>query len=276
MKNNQMISFIFLTMSMISCSSSVAITQQKEPTMISLVNTDGLKAECDGMVIRPCPNFIKEWDEGYKKWAIILKNFENTDIPKCEIKRLFQERTDDGFSLLGSGFFPALILRGSPDPNLNNDLQNKEVLANPAIIFSERGFLPGEKVTIRVKKDGDTHYDTISFYPVPLVLKDSFGNELMNAEIVSVCPTTYDLKIAYNESNRLVKFGSYKENEKKEEYVYQTEPLLAFCTVATDDTIGGIIHLKLFYQDGSSYEMDLPWGNELTPYVQGKVNSLEK
>ena len=97
--------------------------------------------------------------------------------------------------------------------------KHANVFACPTIIFSERGFLPGEKVTIRAKPELATHVDTISFYPIPLILKDSFGNKLMHAELVDLNPTVYELKISYTNYNRLVKIVSYYEDQKKEENI---------------------------------------------------------
>ena len=158
-----------------------------------------LDAQCNGIDIYPYPKEAYDnFDKGLRKWVIVFNNFTQLQSPTCEIKRLTSsiQPNKGNFAIFETNFsIPTTSLELSEVISnvwCHVDYQkNCHVLfsGRPTIVFSEKGFFPGEKITIRARAEGFTQYDTITFCPVPLVLRDSSGNELMHAELANIIPT---------------------------------------------------------------------------------------
>ncbi len=160
-------------------------------------------------------DLIEPFDVGFKKWIIIFENLKCTDIKSCEIMRLYPKNLDfsDVFVPLSSYLLNVDI----PLQQTSIKTKSGKTLDLPydklMLIVSERGFLPGEKITIRAKSPISKEYENISFYPRPIVLYDQNGKELASAELRIIKPTTYFIYFAFNPENRLLLFQSKSGND---------------------------------------------------------------
>ncbi len=135
------------------------------------------------------------------------------------------------------------------------------------IVVSARGYLPGEKITIRLSaKDA---YREIVFYPRPLFLKNKSGDLLAKGTLLCAKPgnTLYDLDICGIGKQEKYKLISHSGKE----ILSQDLQGPISCELAPE-VIGlrkGIAKIELQSEDGTFYSMDLPWGYELLEYHQG-------
>jgi hypothetical protein len=203
------------------------------------------------------------FDVGFKKWVLVLDSFPESEIPICEIKRLVQSNTEEG----------AL----STETWYEVPLEKKPYSAStpPTMIISERGFLPGEKVFFRIKPQNSTKYEMISFYPSPLVLQDTDGKELAVAELTTIIPTAYTLHIPFDATNKLWRLQVITDEEAANQFMLQEEYLHILCSLKPTKTEGGFALAKLSYQDGTSHELKLPWGEKFNSYVSAETQTSD-
>jgi hypothetical protein len=217
-------------------------------------------------------DFIEHLDVGFKKWIIIFENLKSTDLKSCEIMRLYSMNPDsiDKFVPLSSYLknvvnFSQIISSIKIKSGKTLDLPYASLM----LIFSEKGFLPGEKVTVRAKSPTSKEYETISFYPRPIVLHDQNGKELVGVELRVLKPTMYFVYFTFNPENRLLRIQSKSADETINTLLFQDEPINTFYLPEVINMKGGICSIILTYQNGNTYTLSLPWGEELIPFALG-------
>lgn len=196
---------------------------------------------------------LYQTDPGFAKWCVLFHDIPGSPPYALQQKRLLQSLPDLYYPCSG--------------PSSENILASKNSNKATGLVVSARGYLPGEKVTIRLSaKDA---YREAVFYPRPLLLRRTSGEILVKGILTCAQPgfTHYDLDIC----------GIGKE-EKYTLVSYSGEEILShnlqgpiMCGL-TPDVVGllkGIAKMKLQFADGACYIMELPWGDELLEYNQG-------
>ena len=210
---------------------------------------------------------------GFKKWIVVFENLRSDELFSCEMMRLFPRKPEDqGVFLPIKTYIKdySFFLKGSPLVNtksgiLSVNLPNADCIS----VFSEKGFLPGEKITLRTKNLRSDNYDTLEFYPRPIALYDSNGEELACSELFSLSPATYIVHFAYNPKNRLVRINSTSGNEHFNQLLFQEDQFVMYYNPDVLGDNGGFSSLRCTYQNGDTYELTFPWGEEFFPYMIG-------
>lgn len=210
--------------------------------------------------------FIDKFDIGYRKWFVIFENLKNSDWESCGIKRLYSSNPDEFVPI--SSFLKNIEDFSKELKSIKTKKGKNAALPynNFMLLVSEKGYLPGEKVSIRAKSSTSEEYDTLSFYPRPLVLFDENGKEIAGAELININPAMYNIYIVFNPENRLVLFKSKSGPENINQMLYQNEPITMTTIPDVINMKGGICSFSLTYQNGHTYTFSLPWGDELISY----------
>jgi len=120
-------------------------------------------------------------DPGFTKWCVLFYDIPGNPPYTFERKRLIQPLPDH--------YYPC------PSPPSEAILKFKNCNKPVGLVVSARGYLPGEKIIIRLSaKDA---YREIAFYPRPLLLKKKSGDLLAKGALFSVetGQTMYSLDI---------------------------------------------------------------------------------
>lgn len=249
------------------------------------------KQECIKKTITSSKNRIdfspyfseQEIDDGFNKWRLVLQDFKsNAEAPIIEVQRLlFSPHFRNQFS---SGIaekkterddLPPLSFYKDAKP-LETGIWNGEgenASDKPRVlIIRPQGFLPGEKATCRVRHKNDPEGETISFCPYPLIFRDGKGGELAHAELINLKPAIYDITINFNEGNKIKKLEviSYR---KKEEVLLHPKGVVHYKAIGpyAAKSQNGTFILTLSYENGDSFNYELPWGEQFAPYLLGQV-----
>jgi len=196
---------------------------------------------------------LYQMDPGFSKWCVLFHDIPGNPPYSFQQKRLLQPLPDRYYPCQG--------------PCSEDILKFKNRNKPTGLMVSARGYLPGEKVTIRLSaKDA---YREITFYPRPLFMKKKTGELLVKATLLCAEPgnTLYELDICGLGKQEKCKLVSNSEGE-----------ILSFnlqgpmeCTI-TPEVAGqkrGFAKTALHFEDGTSYSLDLPWGYALLEYKLG-------
>ncbi len=192
-------------------------------------------------------------DPGFAKWFIIFHDIPGNPPYSLQQQRLSQPDPDR--------FFPL------PGPSSESILDSKNRNSPVGLMVSVRGYLPGEKVIIRLSaKDA---YREIVFYPRPLLLKEESRGLLAKATLLCAEPgyTLYAFDICGIEEQEKYKFISYSGGEILSHNLQG--PIT--CSI-TPEVVGqrkGVANTVLEFEDGTSCSMELPCGYELLEYKRG-------
>ncbi len=192
-------------------------------------------------------------DPGFAKWCVLFHDIPGSPPYAFEQKRLSQSLPDR--------YYPC------PGPSSENILECKNHNMPTGLMVSVRGYLPGEKVIIRLSaKDG---YREAVFYPRPLHLKKRSGEILAKGTLLSATPgdTLYNLDICGIGKEEKYKFISHSG----EEILSQDLKGPIQCGIAPEviGLLKGVAKIELQFDDETSYSMNLPWGYELLDYTLG-------
>lgn len=192
-------------------------------------------------------------DPGFAKWCILFHDIPDNPPYSFQQERLLQALPDHYYPCQG--------------PSSETVLESKNSNMPTGIMVSGRGYLPGEKVTIRLSaKDA---YREVAFFPRPLLVKKKTGELLATATLLCAEPgnTLYTLDICGIGTQEKYKFVS----RSGEEVLSQSLEGPIQCSIAPEiaGQIKGIANVELQFEDGTVYSMELPWGYELLQYKLG-------
>lgn len=192
-------------------------------------------------------------DPGFDKWCVFFH-----DIPDNPPYILLQKRISQD---LPDCYYPC---EGMSSENILT-CKNRKVATS--VIVSARGYLPGEKVIIRLSAK-DAFREAV-FYPRPLLLKKKSGEILAKGELLcaKTGDTLYSLDICGVEKKEKYTFTSYSGNE-----IIRKELEGPAYIAIIPEVIGmsaGIAKIELLFEEGTCYIMELPWKNELLEYKLG-------
>ncbi len=195
-------------------------------------------------------------DAGFSKWLILFNEIPGEPPYQLQEKRILQFKRDT--------FRP---LKGVPE---SSEIAQAKKLNEPIRIgFSSRGYLPGEKVVLRLSSKDKTIFKEITICPRPLVLKKASGEILAKAFLSSHSPelTMYTVDVLGVKKEEEYKIISCSGKEKLQKVV--KGPISMGITPNVVGDKGGFGELKLCLEDNSSYKLRLPWGSRLTEYSKG-------
>lgn len=196
---------------------------------------------------------VYQTDPGFAKWCVFFHEIPGSPPYTFQQQRLLQPLPDR--------FYPC------QGPSSDKVLECKNRKMPTGIVVSARGYLPGEKIKIRLSAK-DTHREAV-LYPLPLHLKKKSGELLAKVALLCAQPgfTLYDLDICGIGKQEKYKFVSHSGDE----IISHDLQGPISCTL-TPEVVGfakGIGKMELQFEDGTSYSMELPWGDELLEYAQG-------
>jgi hypothetical protein len=135
------------------------------------------------------------------------------------------------------------------------------------IVVSARGYLPGEKIMIRLcAKDA---YREAVFYPRPLLVKKTSGELLAQGALLctKLGHTLYELDICGIGKQEKYTLVSHSGEEILSHDLQG--PISCGLSPEVVGLLKGIAKIELLLEDGASYSMELPWGHELVDYKLG-------
>jgi hypothetical protein len=197
-------------------------------------------------------NMYKE-DPGFTKWFVHFHKIPDNPPYSFQCKRLVQR--------IQGQFYPQLV------PSSDDVIEAKSHNLPLGQIVSARGFLPGENITIRLS--GKDAYEEITFCPRPLLLKKKNGELLAKATLLSMKlgHTFYELDFCGIGNQEKCKFVSHSGGEILS---YEFEgPMQGSILPEVVGQSGGVANITLQLEDGASYSLELPWGEELHQYALG-------
>ena len=191
---------------------------------------------------------IYENDPGFAKWFVVFHDIPDTPPYSLEQKRLLQANRDYYYPCLGT----------TPEDTIT---------VPTGMMVSVRGYLPGEKVTIRLSSK-NAHREIV-FYPRPLIMKRS-GKLLVKAELRCAQPghTFYHLYFIGMGEEEKYKFMSRSGQEFGSSNLQG--PIETFYMPEVAGRGSGFATVTLQFQDRTRYSMKLPWGYEFLDYMAGK------
>ncbi|GEM_PF-3948575 len=193
-------------------------------------------------------------DPGFEKWCVLFHDIPGSPPYTFQQKRISQP--------LSNRYYPC------SGPSSEDILESKNYNIPTGLVVSTRGYLPGEKLIIRLSaKDA---FREATFYPRPLLLKKKSGDLLAKADLLCADPghTLYTLDIFGIEKQEKYKLTS----RSGEEIISQDLQGPTTCGISPE-IIGsqkGVGKIELQLEDGTFYTMELPWGYDLIEYKLGK------
>ncbi len=194
-------------------------------------------------------------DPGFAKWCVLFHDIPGSPPYTFQQKRLSQLVPDRYYSCAGV-------------PSSEDILESKNCNMATGLVVSARGYLPGEKIVIRLSAK-DSYREAV-FYPRPLLLKKKSGDPLAKATLVCAKPghTSYDLDIYGIGKQEKYKLVSHSGEEILSQDLQG--PIRCGLIPEVVGLLKGIAKIELQFEDGASHAMELPWGYELLEYKQGK------
>jgi hypothetical protein len=126
------------------------------------------------------------------------------------------------------------------------------------ILMPPEGYLPGERVSWRISSESGEVLKEAMCCPCPLMIKNSSGERLLEAALISVYgPTTYALLFSpRKEPIEYVVTAGVKQ--VKNELPAGGSKMLVFVPKSEGED-GGLSVIEL-YSEGQAYRLELPWG----------------
>jgi hypothetical protein len=192
-------------------------------------------------------------DPGFTKYCVLFHDIPDSPPYAFQQKRLAQPQPDRYYLC--------------PGPSSENILECKNHNMATGIVVSARGYLPGEKTTIRLSGKGA--YREAVFCPRPLLMKKISGELLAQGTLLctKLGHTLYELDICGIGKQEKYTLVSYSGEEILSHNLQG--PISCGLSPEVIGLLKGIAKIELRLEDGASYSMELPWGHELVDYKLG-------
>ncbi len=217
--------------------------------------------------------FLRASDEALgKKYQILTKTYEKYDPGFAKVLLLYETLPGDPPNCFKIKRFAQYNPEGFVD--LECGPSSKELLhfriTKQLLCFclSSRGFLPGEKVVIRLESIDPDVFEELSYYPRPLMIKDESGKILLEATLASIFPTIYSISFPDIPAEEEYEYSTINGMETHH-FTMQNATKTVYIPGVNGRTSGfGGIELK--FKDGTIYNLQLPWGDECIRYLNGE------
>jgi hypothetical protein len=213
----------------------------------------------DKLTEKSFPKEYQEWsdfDPGYDKWLVSFAKIIGSPPYTLLKKRLFAKDSN--------AFQP---VAGMDSMAIS---EAKKTNRGIYLCLSAKGFMPGEKVTLRLQSKEKDVFTDVSCYPRPLTMQKPTGEIVLEAELTNVDPTIYHLKISAVGLDEKFDFISTSAHEKMNYPMQGPVEAMSYMPGVTGRK-GGVAKIELRFKDGVAYTLDLPWGNKLVKYTETPV-----
>jgi hypothetical protein len=200
--------------------------------------------------------YLAKTDVGFEKKLVLFHEIPG-DPPYSMQQRRVLQSNPEMFIPFNCGLSP------------ENILKSKQIEQPVALWISARGYVPGEKITLRLASKDPEIFREIQFCPRPLIATGTSKDISFKAtlEFYAKDSTQYTVEISGVKEDESYEFISQSETEKIQ------EPLKGPMTFGYAPGVlgvkGGISTAIILFQDGSTYKLHLPWGTEIEEYHRG-------
>ena len=206
--------------------------------------------------------YLNETDSGFNKVILKAEGFPKNQDLILEVKRLSSDNPNQfkplmEFSIQNDGQY---LTKTKPSKLINS------------IIVSSKGFLPGERVTYRIRTTNKSVQKEISGIPSPALFKDHRGIVDIKAELISISPTVYLVTLPSMKDGEAFELKSTSLGEiiTAESKYSKAKPIHYSPAPSSTKSQGGESTLEIIRKSGEIYVIRLPWGSALQVYQQGK------
>lgn len=141
----------------------------------------------------------------------------------------------------------------------------------PCFVVSGKGFLPGERVTLKFTAEDGT-ISSVNFVPYPIYDRTDSGEAIMHAELVSLQPAGYEFTGVGLKDGEELEFSTVAGKAKETFKVkYQEGKGIAYLPSIKKGGLSGTSHLVITRENGEKFDFNLPWGTQLSKYSKGKI-----
>ena len=241
----------------------------KTPTETVVVHTKKPEARltpttfCERMTEEMLAKDFPDWvafDPGFTKYLVVFRAVPETPPYSIVMKRIAQNPPGK--------FLPHPVHSGE------HIAKSKQDNSPVGFFLSEKGFLPGEKVTLRITSGIKSEFYEVGGYLRPLRERNAAGKTMLEARLISAWPAHYSIIISEIAPGEEVEFVSTSAHESFSHVIPEECVIDGACTTSYMPEVvgvsGGIAKIEVRRKDGSSHKLELPWGDEFLPYLQGE------
>lgn len=196
---------------------------------------------------------------------------ENTEIT-IQSNRLFQKPSKKGFSNIEK-------IRIDAEGHLHL-FKSKQVVARISLESTGRDFLKGERTYFRFLDNNGIILGETSFIPRPIKTSSKNNTFTLEAEIISISPTIYQLHLTGIGSKETIHVKSTSSNEVTEFDTSYTPDNIIAISPTIKDKKGGLCQLEVSRRNGDSAQLRLNWGTsiaqEFVNHVKGEKYEASK
>ncbi len=140
----------------------------------------------------------------------------------------------------------------------------------PCFVVSGKGFLPGEKVKMKFECE-DGQISTVDIIPYPIHDCNEKGDAFVCAELKKTKPYAYNIIANGFEDGEELELNTVagKATETVKVTYQRGKPIPYLPNIKKGQR--GTSHLAIKRQNGDVFDLDLPWGYELSKYAKGKI-----
>jgi hypothetical protein len=141
----------------------------------------------------------------------------------------------------------------------------------PCFVISGKGFLPGERVTVKFACEDGT-VSSVDVVPYPLYDRNEKGDVIFHAELKNTAPAGYEITAdGLNEGEELEFLTTAGKSKETFKVKYQEGKGIAYLPSIKKGGLSGTSHLVITRENGEQFNFDLPWGTEFSKYSKGKI-----
>lgn len=141
----------------------------------------------------------------------------------------------------------------------------------PCFVISGKGFLPGERVTVKFACEDGT-VSSVDVVPYPLYDRNEKGDVIFHAELKNMKPVGYEITGAGLKDGEELEFSTVAGKTKESFKVkYEEGKGIAYLPNIKKGGLSGTSHLVITRENGEKFDFNLPWGTQLSKYSKGKV-----
>lgn len=213
----------------------------------------------------PNPDIRSYADEdiGYPKTFLFIKNFPINKKITSTVKRLVQD--DQRYTKICEFYInEQREIISTSDP--------REICH--CFCTPSRSFLPGERIFCRFSTEEKDFEIETSFIPHPIRVQNKTGTVIIEAELIAFFPALYRFTFTGFQENEVIKSESISGAEKLKGSFKISKDLIVTLSPDVKGKKGGICKKIFTRASGEQIQVNLPWGVELSGYVEG--NKLYK
>lgn len=257
-------SFCFLYLFLLICNPLFS----EESDLKLIVESIGLKSQ---YIHRCAPSFISEIKRKHLGYIISLNNLPDDELTLVIERPLMVY----GFA----GCPPDQAVRKIPMTKEQLVIQQKDLaFPRPLVMtLSSAGYVPGERIEIRILDKYDNELSQVAFIPSPLRARFNGGKAKVSFECISLESSMYKISYSGFEKHEVVSVDSQSGFESIPTFPLEiNENALTMFSNAVIGMNGGISQYTVTRKNGDKVTLKLPWGNKLIPYLRGELSHGNK